>query len=164
MILSDRDIEGLYKHYFRQLCIFALHITESVGASEDIVQEAFVGLWNHRGTVNDARAYLFSSVRNGSLTYLRRSNPSLDIEKVDIPDETLEKDSEIEAKMWSAIEALPQRRREILLLSKRDGLKQEDIAFKLGISVSTVKNQISKALRTVKELPLKIFSFFYALG
>lgn len=164
MKLSDRDIEGLYKHYFRQLCIYALHITENIGASEDIVQEAFVGLWNHRETVTDVRSYLYSSVRNGSLTYLRKSNPGLDIEKVDIPDESLEKDSEIEAKMWSAIDALPQRRREILLLSKRDGLKYEDIAYKLGISVNTVKNQISKALRTLKELPLKIFSYFYALG
>ena len=164
MKLSDRDIEGLYKHYFRQLCIYALHITENLGASEDIVQEAFVGLWNHRETVKDVRSYLFSSVRNSSLTYLRRSNPGMALENVDIPDETLEKGSEIEAKMWSAIEALPQRRREILLLSKRDGMKYEDIAFKLGISVNTVKNQISKALGTLKELPLKIFSFFYALG
>ena len=164
MKLSDRDIEGLYKQYFRQLCIYVLHITENVGASEDIVQEAFVGLWNHRETVTDVRSYLYSSVHNGGLTYLRKSNPGLDIEKVDIPDESLEKDSEIEAKMWSAIDALPQRRREILLLSKRDGLKYEDIAYKLGISVNTVKNQISKALRTLKELPLKIFSYFYALG
>ena len=164
MKLSDRDIEGLYKQYFRQLCIFALHFTENVGASEDIVQEAFVGLWNHRETVNDVRSYLYSSVRNGSLTYLRKTNPDIDLEKLEIPDETLEKDSEIEAKMWSAIEALPQKRREILLLSKRDGMKYEDIAFKLGISVNTVKNQISKALRTLKELPMKIFSLFYAIG
>ena len=38
------------------------------------------------------------------------------------------------------------------------------ICNRLGISVNTVKNQISKALRTLKELPLKIFSFFYAIG
>ncbi|MCQ2182375.1 MAG: sigma-70 family RNA polymerase sigma factor [Bacteroidales bacterium] len=164
MKLSNRDIEGLYKQYFRQLCIYSLHITENVGASEDIVQEAFVGLWNHRETVKDVRSYLFSSVRNGSLTYLRRSNPSMDILNVEITDETLEKDSEIEVKMWSAIEALPMRRREILLMSKRDGMKYEDIAIKLGISVNTVKNQISKALKDIKEIPLKIYSFFFAFG
>ena len=164
MKLSNRDIEGLYKHYFRQLCIYALHITENVGASEDIVQEAFVGMWNHRETLNDAGSYLFSSVRNGCMTYLRKSNPGLDIEKVEIPDETLEKDSGIEAEMWSAIESLPQKRREIFLLSKRDGMRYEDIAVRLGISVHTVRNQISKALKNLREIPLKIYSFFFAFG
>ena len=163
MVLSNTDIESLYRNCFRQLCIYSLHITENVAASEDIVQEAFVGLWNHRETVKDARSYLYSSTRNGSLTYLRKQNPGIDLDKVDFPEEAMERDSEIEAKMWSAIEALPERRREILMLSKRDGMKYEDIAVKLGISVNTVKNQISKALRTLRDLPIRIFSFFFAL-
>ena len=121
-------------------------------------------MWNHRETVNDAGSYLYSAVRNGCLTYLRKSNPGLDIEKVEIPDETLEKDSGIEAEMWTAIESLPQKRREILLLSKRDGMRYEDIAARLGISVHTVRNQISKALKNLREIPLKIYSFFFAFG
>jgi RNA polymerase sigma-70 factor (ECF subfamily) len=67
----------------------------------------------------------------------------------------------MEARMWTAIDSLPERRRETFLLCKRDGLKYEEIADRLGISVNTVKNQVSKALKTIKDGSWEIYFFFF---
>ena len=67
----------------------------------------------------------------------------------------------MDARMWTAIDSLSDRCREVFLLCKRDGLKYEEAADKLGISVNTVKNQISKALKAIKGESLKIYFFFF---
>jgi RNA polymerase sigma-70 factor (ECF subfamily) len=64
--------------------------------------------------------------------------------------------------LWTAIDSLPEKCREVFVMSKRDGLKYEEIAEELGLSVNTVRNQISKALKILKEGAQKIFSFFFA--
>ena len=114
------------KQYYRQLCIYALHFVENAGAAEDIVQDAFVGLWQRRDDIRDVKPYLYASVRNGCLTFLKKQRQSTeglsDGMLEDLPDEGLEDRSEIEARMWSAIDSLPERRRQVLLMSKRDGM------------------------------------------
>ena len=162
MMGTIKDIEHSFKLYYRQLCIFALHFTEDSGAAEDIVQEAFVGLWQRKDEVRDVKPYLYASVRNKCISYLKRAGE--DELPEDIPSEDLEDRSEMEARLWSAIDSLPERRRQVLLMSKRDGMKYEDIAYMLGISVNTVRNHISKALQALRELPLKIISFFFCAG
>ena len=74
----------------------------------------------------------------------------------------LQERSEIEARLWTAIDSLPEKCREVFLLSKRDGLKYEEIAAELEISENTVRNQISKALKILKEGAHKIYMFFFA--
>ena len=71
--------------------------------------------------------------------------------------------SSVLRRLWTAIDSLPERCREIFLMSKRDGLKYEDIADELGISENTVRNQISKALKILKEGSQKIISYFLAI-
>lgn len=56
-----------------------------------------------------------------------------------------------EARLWKLIDELPDRCREIFLMSKRDGMKYSEIAAELGISVKTVEHQISKALRRLRD-------------
>ena len=66
-----------------------------------------------------------------------------------------------EARLWTAIESLPEKCKEVFLLAKRDGMKYEEIAVRLHISVNTVKNQMSKALKTLKEGVRKVYLFFF---
>ena len=159
-----KDIEHSFKLYYRQLCIYALHFTEDLGAVEDIVQDAFVGLWQKKDEVRDVKPYLYASVRNKCISYIKKQRGGADELPEDLPSEDLEDRSEMEARLWSAIDSLPERRRQVLLMSKRDGMKYEDIAYMLGISVNTVRNQISKALQSLRELPFKIYSFFFCAG
>ena len=69
--------------------------------------------------------------------------------------------SERDARLWAAIDGLPAERKKIFLLSKRDGLKYQEIAEELQISIKTVENQMGKALKTLRKLPYGfIVSFF----
>ena len=78
-----------------------------------------------------------------------------------ISDEEAEERSVREARMWTAIDALPERCREIFLLNKRDGMKYREIAAKFQISVNTVDNHISKALRLIREGTQKVYAFLF---
>lgn len=69
--------------------------------------------------------------------------------------------AERDARLWTAIDKLPPERRKIFLLSKRDGLKYQEIADELHISVKTVENQISKALKSLRDTAIKIYTFFF---
>lgn len=67
-----------------------------------------------------------------------------------------------EAWLWTAIDKLPEKRRRILLMHKRDGLKYSEIAEQLDISERTVRNQLSRALKTLREGANKLYFFFFA--
>lgn len=60
-----------------------------------------------------------------------------------------------------AIDSLPEKCREIFLLSKRDSLKYKEIGEKLKISTKTVENQIAKAMKILKDRAIKIYNFFF---
>lgn len=80
-----------------------------------------------------------------------------------LDDEALQEDSVTEARLWTAIDSLPDKCREIFLMAKRDGLRYEEIASELGISENTVRNQVSKALRILKEGVRKAVYFLLGL-
>ena len=160
-------MENLFRYHYRPLCIFALHYLKDIDASEDVVQEAFALLWEKLSAgekVVNQKGYLYSIVKNRSLDILRKGGLtgeaiSLDGSVDDIEEPAVE-DAEVEARLWTAIDTLPEKCREIFLMSKRDGLKQEEIAQELGISLQTVKNQVSKALKILKDGAVKIYTFF----
>jgi len=161
-------MENLFRYHYRPLCIFALHYLKDIDASEDVVQEAFALLWEKLlagEKVVNQKGYLYSIVKNRSLDILRKKGRvgeaiSLDGSVEDIEEPTVE-DAEMEARLWTAIDTLPEKCREIFLMSKRDGLKQEEIASELGISLQTVKNQVSKALKILKDGAVKIYMMIF---
>lgn len=153
------DIDETFRCYYRPLCLYALHYVHDTDGAEDIVQDCFMLLWerlSQGGVVLDVRPYLYTAVRNRCLDALRdarRADATVPVADLadSLPDDDCEERSFVEARMWTAIDALPARCREVLLLCKRDGLKYEEVASRLGISVQTVKNQMSKALKALKE-------------
>lgn len=134
-------------------------------ASEDIIQDFFCRLWEDRKRlVNDKSfyAYIYSSVRNRSLNYLRDSR-SISIEGFekqsdeDFLREMMEE--EVYRELYAAIQKLPERCRQIFLL-KLDGEENQKIADKLQISEETVRSQ----LRRGKELLQNNVISFYVFG
>ena len=136
----------------------------NVDDSEDIVQESFSALLQSGKAVSDPRSYLYSMVRNRCIDCLR-SNGKVDLVPIDtvssISDEEAQQRSEREALLWTAVDSLPPKRRKLLLMSKRDGLKYGEIAQRMGISENTVRNQISRALESLREKGKEILVWLF---
>jgi RNA polymerase sigma-70 factor (ECF subfamily) len=148
------EIKSAFNSYYKPLCLYAMHyLSGDADEAEDIVQECFIKLWKSRA--ENPKPFLYSAVRNACVDYLRRSkNISAEIHPEDlagiITDEAAAERSFDEAELWTAVDSLPERCREIFLMSKLKGMKYREIAEELGLSEKTVEHQISKALRVLK--------------
>ena len=168
MQLSPKEFEYQFRCLYRPLNMYALRYTENLDDAEDIVQQAFSDVWEKLvgGTsIQNLKAYMYQTVRNRSLTLItNRQTHCETTELTDLEDLTEEERiirSERDARLWTAIDHLPTERKKIFLLSKRDGLTYQEIATELGISIKTVEHQISKALKTLRETAIKIYTFFF---
>lgn len=167
-VLTADEFEQNFKSLYKPLCLFALRYMERTDDAEDVVQQAFADVWdkNRAGvSISNLKAYLYQAVRNRSLSFL---SAMASIETTDvIPDieDTTEdeqiRDAERDARLWEAIDQLPPERKKIFLLSKRDGLKYQEIADELHLSVKTVENQMAKALKSLRETARRIYFFFF---
>ena len=175
MTLADNGIEILFKGMYRTLCLYALHYLEDMDAAEDVVQDAFLAYWNRSrdyAAPSSPRVYLFTSVRNICIDRIRKKAPeTVALDRIPVGYEEVITDgeaasrSEVESRLWSAIDRLPAQRRQILLMSKRDGMKYTEIASELGLSAFTVRNQISRALASLrKDTGLNLKTILFLLG
>lgn len=151
------DIELLFKYYYRPLCLYATHFVENVDDAEDIVQDCYLKFWEKQQentVISDEKSYLFKAVRNTCLNFRKKQVPwETELELADLElcdEETLQNNATTEAKLWTAIDALPHKCRMIFLMNKRDNMKYQEIADKLGLSVKTIENQIGKAYKILR--------------
>jgi len=159
--LSISEFEDLFKTHFAALTGFSQTFVKDEDAAKEIVQNVFINLWDKKDqldTKQSIKSYLYTSVRNRSLNYLRDNkkfrSQTLDDDLSKIESEP-ESDSlvteELQTKIDEAIGLLPEKCREVFELSRFEGLKYKQIAEQLNISVKTVENQISKALKILRE-------------
>lgn len=162
-MMNRREFENYFVSLYKPLGMYALRMLGDVDAAEDVVQEAFAAAWTKIGEgveIEAFKPYMYRAVRNGVLMRERGKHESLSLDSPDamsladddgaVSDAAVEL-SERDARLWSAVDALPERCRQVLLACKRDGLSYAETASELGISVKTVENQMTKALRILRE-------------
>ncbi len=163
--LADGDeaaFRQIYHHYKKRLIPFVFKMTRSEDTTEELVQEIFIQLWlSHASfkTVQYPTSYIFNLAANKTLNHLKKmaNNASLVKQAAYYQSEwsTNTEDTiafnESQAMINIAVDALPSQRQLIYRLSREDGVSLEEIAQRLDISRSTVKNQLGHALRTVRE-------------
>ena len=180
---SDREnsFSKIYLVYFPKLVRFAREYVISTEDAENIVQDIFMYLWEHRDmldSLTNTNAFLFTLTKNRCIDFYRQKTridsqkESLDnlqdrelklkIEALMQFDENIFTEKEVEDLLTRAIEHLPEKCRQVFILSRMNGLKHEEIAGQLNISVHTVQNHIVTAIRKLKVelkdyLPLFIF-------
>lgn len=148
-----------FESYYSRLCFFADNIIHDYDQSSSIVQQVFVDLWLKRerlDVVYSLKGFLFRSVRNQSLDWLRhRKVESEYLQELSFKQEEavfldqLEL-AELNDKINTAIQELPEKCREIFILCRFEGLKYAEIASRLEISVKTVETQMSIALKRIR--------------
>jgi len=181
LIPESRNIyafERLFNEHYAAVLLYSTTIVKSRNNAEDIVQQAFISLWQKMGSADfhtSARSYLYKMVYHASLDFLKHEKikKRYENETIQAGNETIHETSgdttEIQKCLQYAIDELPKQCGRIFKMSRFDGLKYTEIAAALHISEKTVENQMGKALKILREalkdyLPLILFllNFYYA--
>jgi RNA polymerase sigma-70 factor, ECF subfamily len=149
----------VFMSHYEDLCRYACTILKNAEEAEDVVQSMFVKLWEKREGLevkHTIRSYLFKAVYHQCLNLLEHRTVKLK-HQVHIAHDTLAETQlpetfqhELEENIIAAINGLPDQCRIIFMMSRYDELRYAEIASNLNISVNTVENQISKALRILR--------------
>jgi RNA polymerase sigma-70 factor (family 1) len=156
--LDDRKaFEILYNKYSRKLYNAAYNLFRDTEVCEDLVQELFIDLWAKRNTLNitSLEWYLKVAVKNRVLMYIRTQKATLDISVIETLTDKYTTDSQllqhdISRVLNQSVANLPEKCRHIFTLSRMDYLSNKEIAARLNISIKTVENQITIALRYLR--------------
>lgn len=158
---DEMAFQSLFKKYSHRLYHLAFYYLCSKEVSEEVVLDVFTVLWNKRESlshVKDLERYLYVSIKNQALHYIRRGRVEkgepLSLYEVELlqEDSTPEKrliDSEYESLVQSAVNSLPPKCKEVFRLVLSDKLKNREIADLLGISEKTVNEHISQAYKRI---------------
>ncbi len=153
----------IYARYYSKLCSFARMFVSNNEEAEEIVQNSILKLWEQRhniDTIDNLNAYLFRSVKNHCLNAINhkkieekyKSQAWTELKMLEI--QSLETDTNEglrEIQLKNAIHELPERCKEVLILSKFDGLKNKEIAQKLDISIKAVEASITRAFTLLRK-------------
>ena len=158
----------LFDQYYQKLVVFACKYLEDLESARDIVQEFYLYLYESRHSISiqtSLKSYLYSAVKNRCLNQVKHEqvkekhrNMSRSEANVSDPDlEEMMDAVELEARVYEIVTKLPEKCRQIYIMSRVDGKRNREIADELNLSVRTVETQISKALKSLKNslLPLR---------
>lgn len=151
----------LVDHYWNKIYSVALVFTKSPDNAKDIVQETFLKVWWKRLTLPGIKkfdAWLFIVARNEILNSLRNAGPVAPLgawlaeqatEKAFSAEESLQL-KQLQELIRQGVDRLPPQQKLVYQLSREQGLSHEEIAARLGIAHSTVKNTLVKALAALR--------------
>ncbi len=163
----------LYAKYRRKLYLFALAFLKSGDAAEDIVQDVFTLIWEKRKFLDpdvSFQSYLYTITRNRVLNYIRDNTNKQSLEEIiyaeaiDSGDDTFDKITadELTHLLEQSVEILTSRQKEVYILSRKEGLSYQEIANKLNISVGTVGDHITDALKAIHNHLKKHYDIYTA--
>ena len=159
---DKKALSFLYQKYYAQVYHFASLYVDNEDDVTDIVQDIYLKIWLNREKVDpkkDFSNYLFIVTRNHIFNLKRQINNKFTfIVALDVLDESIESaDQDLEAQelkiiIDETIKSLPDRQKEVFLLSRKHSLTNKEISSKLQISVKTVENHMTKALSALREV------------
>jgi RNA polymerase sigma-70 factor (ECF subfamily) len=151
----------LFRSHFAGLCFFAQKYVKDFDDAKEIVQDAFLSLWEKRETIDmnrPVKSYLTMIIHHKCTNYLRdnrkfdlfilNTENLLEVPEYEGADSMVE--NELKVKIDEAIQELPEKCREVFVMNRYENLKYQEIADKLQISVKTVETQMSKALQHMR--------------
>ncbi len=159
---DEKVFESVFREFYNPLCIHARRYLIEPEAAEEVVQEMFFKMWERRDSLvinTSLPAYLFKSVTNHALNYIKYQSHTRKYqeyigfrtdEHISVSAHDALVHADLEKQLISLVKSMPERRRMIFEMSRLEGLRYNDIAEKLGISLKTVEIQMSKALEFMR--------------
>lgn len=150
----------LFDRFYQLLLTLAISLLKDVDTAKDVVQEVFFQIWKKRETLtvpNNTEAYLKRSVINRSYNHIKANRRMTNI--ADQPEmvsptadgQAVVEAAELEQVIQAALARLPDRCREVFVLKRMEGRSLKEIGELLNISPKTAENQMTKALKSLKE-------------
>lgn len=172
---DENTLHDIYCANYNMLCSYAFQLLRDRDAAEEVVDDVFIYMWQHRTEVNipcSMSAFLLGLVRNRSISYMRQARFKHETRLPQIGEEQLAdfldmlfsderspmsdvlKD-EFDEYCRKAIESLPEKTRQVWEMSRHENVKYEEIAKVMGISVNTVRYHIKQASELLMQLLAK---------
>jgi len=154
---NEKSFETLFRAYYKPLLIYSERIVEDKDDANEIVQDIFLKLWEKRKEIeirSTLNAYLYRAVYNNSLQLLKRRKLDLKYRQYKTQHSTNSINpsedmiaTELSHKIGLLLDALPDNCKRIFKMNRFEGMKYQEIADKLSISIKTVEANMTKALK-----------------
>jgi RNA polymerase sigma-70 factor, ECF subfamily len=159
---NESAFEMIFRAYYQPLCRYAYSFLSDKEEAEEVVQSAFITVWEKRKSLDiqtSLKSYLYRMVRNACLNVIKHEKIKQQhvAHELAVTEATYESvsqkvyASELELKIGEAMKVLPEQCRLVFQLSRFEELKYQEIADQLQISVKTVENHMGKALKIMRE-------------
>ncbi len=166
--LAKKDKQAFHKLYLlyaNDVYSFSRSLVKSDDLAKEVLQDVFLKIWMNASQIDSTKnfkSYLLTIARNESLNLIKKAANDIKLAQkvfnetnvVSGPYQKL-RDKELKEVKKSALNRLPEKRKQIFLMSREEGKSYIEISEELGISVNTVKVQMSKALSTLREYLIK---------
>ena len=159
---GDREaFNKLFRQFYTSLIRFSFRFVADEDMAAEVVQDFFVKLWSNHENLNinsSFKSYMMQSVRNMSLTYINKERSHAEANLSVFSEEGEDFDASeklqgqnLEDAYRKIVAEMPEKRREVFMLSRFDGLKYAEIAERLNLSQKTVEAHMSAAIKQLKE-------------
>lgn len=159
---SEQAFDEVFHELFPALCFYGGSFTDNTAVAEDIVQESFVKIWERRHDFTHflvLKSFLYSTVRNACLNWLKQQKRQLATKAALLPLQEQQEASRMEQvikaetyrALHAAIDALPAKYRDVIMLSYLHGKTGQQIADQLRIEHTAVRAQKRRGVLLLKK-------------
>jgi RNA polymerase sigma-70 factor, ECF subfamily len=153
---DEKDFRVFYDEHYTNLCRAAYRILRDKDASREVTQEVFIEVWNRKNwrEFDSAKAYLYVAVYNRSIKFIGKGKRLVSDEFMpNTKEEQISpvEQNELEQIVAEGINNLPEKCKEIFILSREEEMTYQQIATHLGLSIKTVENQMGIALKKLRD-------------
>ncbi len=162
--------EAIFMRYYPKVKYFIYSFIKNEEEARDIAQDIFLKIWDKRKNFTEIynfKPYVYKMARNAVFDYYSKSRLKeryLSVAGFLVPEfeeytEKIISAKDLEIFIWLVVEKMPEKRKQIFLLSRQNGLSNDDIAKKMDINKRTVENHISNALAELRSILNEVCDF-----
>ena len=158
---NEKAFRQLFDLYYQDIYGYSISLLKSKEAAEENVQDVFMKVWMHRENLNleqSFKSYIFTIARNQAFNTLNKAANDIALKEAvfyesqkshEYGDYSI-READCKKLRKQAMKQLPPKRKQIFKMSRKKGMSYEEISQELGISINTVRNQMSKALESMR--------------